>query len=84
MASINVDFFRNLSPASLMIKIWELSEHVHHKPQSDEFTCNCHFYLNCCIEAAREQSNDNYMFFDTAIYRFQFHRKNHIDIMSSF
>lgn len=84
MASINVDFFRNLSPASLMIKIWKFFEHVHHKPPSDEFTCNCHYYLNCCIEAAREQWNDSYMFFDTAIYRFQFHRKNCIDIMSSF
>ena len=82
MASINVEFFQNLSAASLMIKIWEFSGHVHHNPPPDDSPCNCRFYLTCCIEAARQVWNDSYMFFDTALYRFQFQRKAYLDIMS--
>lgn len=82
MASINVDFFQTLSADTVMIKIWEFSEHVHHKSPPDDSTCNCHFYLNCWIEAVRRVWDENYMFFDTALYYFQFHRKNYIEIMS--
>ena len=82
MGSINVDLFRNLSVASLMIKIWEFSEHVHHKPSPNLSTCNCQYYLDCCTEAARQIWNKNYMFFDIALYRFQFHRKQYFEIMS--
>ena len=82
MGSINVDLFRNLSAASLMIKIWEFSKHVHHKPPPNPSTCNCQYYLDCCIEAARQIWNESYMFFDTALYRFQFHRKQYFEVMS--
>ena len=83
MRSINVDLFQNLSATALMIKIWEFSEHVHHKPPSDPSSCNCQYYLDCCIEAARQiWNNDIYIFFYNALYRFQFHRKHYFDIMS--
>ena len=49
MGSINVDLFWNLSAAALIIKIWDFSEHVHHKPPLDPSTCNCQYYLDCCI-----------------------------------
>ena len=83
MGSINVDLFRNLYAALLMIKIWEFSEYVHHKPPSpNPSSCNCHYHLDCCIEATRQIWNENYMLFDTALYRFQFHRKQYFEVMS--
>ena len=64
MGSINIASFQNLSLASLMIKIWEFFEHVHHKPPPDPRSCNCQFYLQCFIEEAREVwDNENYIFF---------------------
>ena len=64
MGSIDIASFQNLSPASLMIKIWEFSEHVHHKPPPDPRSCNRQFYLQCFIEAVREVcDNENYIFF---------------------
>ena len=84
MGSIDISSFTNLSPANFMIKIWEFSEHVHHKPPPDLSSCNCQFYLRCCIEAAREVwDNENYIFFGSALYRFQFHRKKYLCIMST-
>ena len=41
MGSIDVASFQNLSPANLMIKMWEFSEHIHHKPPPDSSSCNC-------------------------------------------
>ena len=82
MGSIDIASFQNLSPASMMIKIREFSEHVHHKPPPDPSSCNSQFYLQCCIEAAREVwDNENYIFFDSALFRFQFHRKKYLCIM---
>ena len=80
--SINVDFFQNLSPVALVIKIWDYSYHVHHTPLPDNLNCNCQFYLNCYTEAAREQLHEDYIFFETVIYRFQFRRKEFIELMS--
>ena len=83
MESIDVATFQNLSPANLMIKIWEFSKFIHHKPPPDPSSCNCQFYVRCCIEAARELwDNENYIFFDTALYRFQFLRKTYLCIIS--
>ena len=76
MGSIDMGYFLNMSPAHLMIKIWEFSEHVHHSSLPDQKDCNCQEYLNMCIDAAREfWDNENYIFFDSVLYRFQFHRK---------
>ena len=76
MGSTDMGYFLNMSPARLMIKIWEFSEHVHHSFLPDQKDCNCQEYLNMCIDAAREfWDNENYIFFDSALYRFQFHRK---------
>ena len=82
MVSIDVEFFQNLSTASLMIKICEFPEHVYHNLPPDDSSCNCRFYLACCIEAARQVWNDSYMHFNTALYRFQFQRNAYLDIMS--
>ena len=76
IGSLDIAFFRSLSSEKLMIKIWDFSNHVHHNRPIEKENCNCHHYLNLCIEAAREQWRNDFMFFDTAIYRFQFHR-NH-------
>ena len=36
-----------------------------------------------CIDAARDAWNtENYIYFDTALYRFQFHRKKYVSLMS--
>ena len=35
MGSIDMSYFLNMSPARLMIKIWEFSHHVHHIPALD-------------------------------------------------
>ena len=83
MGSIDMDYFLNMSPASLMIKIWEFSQHVHHFPPADPSCCNCQECLNLCIDSAREVwDNENYIFFDSALYRFQFHRKKLVCLMS--
>ena len=83
IGSLEIVFFRSLSPEKLMIKIWDFSNHVHHNRRIEKENCNCHHYLNLCIEAAREQWRNDFMFFDTAIYRFQFHRKELVEIMTT-
>ena len=80
--SISIDFFQNLSPAAVIINILDYSNHVHHTPPPDNETCSCVFYLNCCIDAASEQWHEEYIFFNTAIYKFQFCRKELIELMS--
>ena len=83
MGSIDMGYFLNMSPARLMIKIWKFSEHVHHSSLADQSDCNCQEYLNLCIDTAREVwDNENYIFFDSALYRFQFHRKKLVCLMS--
>ena len=81
MGSLDIGFFRSLSPEKL-IKIWDFSTHVHHIRPHENKNCNCTHYLNLCIEAAREQWRDEFIYFDTAIYRFQFHRKKLTEIMA--
>ena len=77
MGSIDIASFQNLSTASMMIKIREFSEHVHHKPPPDPSSCNCQFYLQCCIEAAREVwDNENYIFLTVLCIDFSFTEKN--------
>ena len=83
IGSLDIAFFRSLSSEKLMIKIWDFSNHVHHNRPIEKENCNCHHYLNLCIEAAREQWRNDFMFFDTAIYRFQFHRKELVEIMTT-
>ena len=62
MGSIDIDYFLNMSPACLMIKIWEFLYHVHHFPPVDG-SCNCQEYLNLCIDAAQEVwDNENFFF----------------------
>ena len=53
MGSLTDVLFHNMSAAELMIKSWEFSEHVHVNPPLDPSSCNCHYYLNLCIDAAR-------------------------------
>lgn len=65
-----------------MIKIWEFSTHVHHIRPHEKENYNCRHYLNLCIKAAREQCRYDFIYFGTAIYRFQFHRKELTEIMS--
>ena len=78
-----MSYFLNLSPAHLMIKIWGFSDHVHHVPALDPSTCNCQNYLECCNDAARELwDNENYIYFDSALYKFQFHLKKYLCLMS--
>ena len=72
-----------MSPARLMITIWEYSYHVLQFTPDDTSSCNCQEYLNLRIDAAQEVwDNENYIYFDTALYRFQFHRKKYICLMS--
>ena len=83
MGSIDIDYFSNMSPARLMIKIWEFSYHVHHFPLDDKSSCNCQEYLNFCIDAVQEVwDNENYIYFDSALYKFQFYRKKRLCLMS--
>ena len=82
MGSLDIGFFRSLSPEKIMIKIWDFSTHVHHIRPHENENCNCRYYLNLCIEAAREQWRDEFICFDTAIYRFQFHIQELTEIMS--
>ena len=72
-----------MTPARLMIKIWEYSYYVLHASPDKSFDCKCHEYLNMCIDVARDtQDTENYIYFDTAPYRFQFHRKKYVSLMS--
>ena len=72
-----------ISPASLMIKIWEFSHHFLHSTANKSFGCQCEKYLNMCINATRDSwDNENYIHFDTALYYFQFHRKKYLCLMS--
>ena len=82
VGSLDMGFFRSFSIEKLLIKIRDISNHVHHVRPDDSESCNCRHYLNLCIEAAREQWRDNFIYFDTAIYRFQFHRKELINVMA--
>ena len=83
MGSITEILFRNISTTELMIKIWEFSEHIHQNPPPDLSSCNCYHYLNLCIDAARGiWDNDNFIFVDTVIYRFQFCRERYFEIMN--
>ena len=69
-------------PARLMIKIWEFSNHFLHSSPDKSFDCQCEKYLNMCINAARDSwDNENYIYFDSALYNFQFHRKKYLHIM---
>ena len=72
-----------MSPARLMIKIWEFSHHFLQLTADDSFDCQCEKYLNIGIDAARDSwDNENYIYFDTALYHFQFHRKKYVCLMS--
>ena len=83
MGSIDMSYFLRLSPARLMIKIWEFSYHIHHIPELDPSTCDCQNYLELCIDAARELwDNENCIYFDSTLYKFQFHRKKYLCLMS--
>ena len=84
MGTVDMGYFLNMSPACLMIKIWEFSEHVHHTPPLDSSSCNCAEYLDICIDTVSEiWDNKNYIYLDTALYMFQFHRKKYLCLMSS-
>ena len=72
-----------MTPARLIIKIWEFSHHVHHFPPVKLSCCNCQEYLDLCIDTAQEVwDNKNFIFFDSALYRFQYHRKKPVCLMS--
>ena len=43
-----------MTPARLMIKIWEYSYYVLHASPDKSFDCKCHEYLNMCIDVARD------------------------------
>ena len=70
-------------PARLMIKMWEFSHHfLHSSPDLSSFDCQCEKYLNMCINAAQDSwDNENYIYFDSALYNFQFQRKKYLYIM---
>ena len=42
-----------MTPARLMIKIWEFSHHFLHSTADKSFNCQCVKYFNICIEDAR-------------------------------
>ena len=73
-----------MSVPCLMIKIWEYSDHVHHVKPDKKIDCKCEKYLNMCINAARDLwDNENYFFFNIALYKFQFHRKKYVVLIST-
>ena len=77
------NLFSCMTPARLMIKFWEYSHHVLHLSPDESFDCKCQEYLNICIDAARDAwDTENYIYFDTALYRFQFHRNKYVSLMS--
>ena len=43
-----------MSPARLIIKIWEFCHHFLHSAADKSFDCQCEKYLNMCINAARD------------------------------
>ena len=72
-----------MSPARLMIKIWEFSHHFVHSAPDKSFDFQCEKCLNMCTDAARDSwDNENYIYFDTALYYFHFHRKKYLCLMS--
>ena len=77
-------YFLNMAPSCLMIKIWEYSYHVYHFPPPDPSSCNCNTYLDLVIDAVWEvYDNENYIYYDSAIDKFQFYRKRYICFMST-
>ena len=82
MGSVDMGFFRSLSIEQMLIKIWDCSNRAHNFIPIDSESFNCRHFLNLCIEAAREEWRDNFIYFDTAIYWCQFHRKELVDILS--
>ena len=44
------NMFSYMSPAHLMIKIWEYSSHVLHSAPDQSLDCQYQDYLNMCIE----------------------------------
>ena len=77
------NMFSYMSPARLMIKILEYSHDILHSAPDQTFECQCQDYRNMCIDAARDDWDvENYIFFDSALYRFQFHRKKYVSLMS--
>ena len=84
MGTIDMGYFLDMLPSCLMIKIWEHSYHVHHFPPPDPSSCNCSTYLDLCIDALREvYDHENYIYFDSAIYKFQLYGKKYIYLMST-
>ena len=72
-----------MSPARLMIKIWEFSHHFLHSTADKSFDCQSEKYLNMCINAAQDScDNENHIYFDTALYYFEFHRRKYLCLMS--
>ena len=68
----------------LMLKIWEYFDHVHQIKPDKKTDFKCKKYLNMCINTARDSwDNENYIFFDTTFYKFQFHRKKYVVLMST-
>ena len=83
MGSITDALLTNIPVPELLIKIWEFSEHVYENPQTDLSSCDCRHYLDICIDVARALwDNENCIFFDTAMYRFQFCRSDFFLIMN--
>ena len=83
MGSITDVILGSTSVPRLMIKIWEFSGHVHENPPSDLSSYDYRHYLDICIDAASALwDNENYIFFDTVIYRFQFCRGDFFKIMN--
>ena len=82
MGAIDMGYFLDMSPSCLMIKIWEYSYHVHYFPPPDLSSCNCSTYLDLCIDALQEvYDHENYIYFDSAIYKFQLYGKKNICLM---
>ena len=71
MGSLTDVLFHNMSAAELIIKSWEFSEYVHVNPPLDPSSCNCHHYVNLCIDAARGiWDNENFISSHIAAFRF--------------
>ena len=84
MGVIDIGYFLDMSSSCLMIKIWEHFYHVHHFPRPNPSSCNCSIYLDLCIDVLREvYHHENYIYFDNAVYKFQFYGKKYICFMST-
>ena len=71
------NMFSYMSPACLMIKIWEYSCHVLHSAPDQSFECQCQVYQNMCIDAARDAWNvENYIFLIVHCIGFNFTGKS--------